>query len=31
LEDFMTYYAIDRPRTLRLWTWDDSTRIVNFL
>jgi len=27
----MTYYAIDRPRTLRLWTWDDSTRIVNFL
>jgi hypothetical protein len=27
----MTYYAIDKPRTLRLWTWDDSTRIVNFL
>ncbi|CDW81323.1 UNKNOWN [Stylonychia lemnae] len=31
LDDFMTYFAIDRPRTLRLWTWDDSTRIVNFL
>ena len=27
----MTYQAIDKPRLLRLWTWDDSTRIANFM
>lgn len=31
LDDFMTYQAIDKPRMLRLWTWDDSTRIVNMM
>ena len=31
LDDFMTYQAIDKPRLLRLWTWDDSTRIVNMM
>ncbi len=31
LGDFMTYQAIDRPRAQRLWTWEDSTRIVNYL
>ena len=31
LDDFMTYQAIDKPRLLRLWTWDDSTRIANFM
>ena len=31
MDDFMTYQAIDKPRMLRLWTWDDSTRIVNFM
>ena len=31
LDDFMTYQAIDRPRLLRLWTWDDSTRIANLM
>ncbi len=31
LEDFMTYQAIDKPRLLRMWTWDDSSRIVNMM
>ena len=31
LEDFMTYQAIDKPRLLRLWTYDDSTRIANMM
>ena len=31
LDDFMTYQAIDKPRLLRLWTWDDSSRIVNMM
>ena len=30
LDDYMVYNAIDRPRGQRLWTWDDSSRIVNF-
>ena len=29
LDDFTSANAIDRPRLLRTWTWDDSTRIVN--
>ena len=31
LDDFMTYQAIDKPRLLRMWTWDDSTRIANMM
>ena len=31
LDDFMTYQAIDKPRMLRMWTWEDSTKIVNFM
>ena len=31
LDDFMTYQAIDKPRLLRLWTWEDSTRIANLM
>ena len=30
LDDYMNASAVDRPRNLRLWTWEDSTRIVNF-
>lgn len=31
LDDYMGASAVDRPRLLRTWTWDDSTRIVNFM
>ena len=31
MDDFMTYQAIDKPRLMRLWTWDDSSRIANFM
>jgi hypothetical protein len=31
LDDFTQAQAIDRPRLLRTWTWDDSSRIVNFM
>jgi len=27
----MTQHSIESPRQLRLWTWDDASRIVNFL
>lgn len=27
----MSSVAIDKPKMLRLWTWEDSTKIVNFL
>lgn len=27
----MANAAMDRPKMLRMWTWDDSTRIVNFM
>ena len=27
----MSSMAMDRPKMLRLWTWEDSTKIVNFL
>ena len=30
LDDFMAAQSIDRPRILRTWTWQDSTKIVNF-
>ena len=31
MDDYMTSMAMDRPKMLRLWTWEDSTKIVNFL
>ena len=31
LDDYMRGQAIDQPRMFRLWTWDDSSRIVAFL
>ena len=27
----MVNAAMDRPKMLRMWTWDDSTKIVNFM
>ena len=30
LDDYMTSNNIDRPRLLRTWTWQDSSKIVNF-
>ena len=30
LDDFSSSQAVDKIRILRTWTWDDSTRIVNF-
>ena len=31
MDDYMSSMAMDRPKMLRLWTWEDSTKIVNFL
>ena len=31
MDDYMTSLALDRPRMTRMWTWDDSSRIVNFM
>ena len=31
MDDYLTQRSIDSPRTLRLWTWDDSSRIANFM
>ena len=31
LDDFMTGQAIDKPKMGRLWTWDDASKIVNFM
>ena len=31
LDDFTLANAVDRPRLLRMWTWDDSTRMVNLM
>ena len=31
MDDYMNAAAMDRPKMLRMWTWDDSTRIVNFM
>ena len=31
MDDYMNATAMDRPKMLRMWTWDDSTRIVNFM
>ena len=30
LDDYMGANAVDRPRILRTWTWQDSSKIVNF-
>ena len=30
LDDYNAVNATDRPRILRLWTWQDSCKIVNF-
>ena len=30
MDDFMSANAVDRPRLLRTWTWQDSSKIVNF-
>ena len=31
LDDFMRAQAVDKPRMNRLWTWEDSSKIVNFM
>ena len=31
LDDYFQNRSIDTPRMLRLWTWEDSTKMVNFL
>ena len=31
MDDFMQAQAMDKPKMLRMWTWDDSSRIVNFM
>ena len=31
MDDFMTAQAMDKPKMFRMWTWDDSSRIVNFM
>ena len=30
MDDYMSANAVDRPRILRTWTWQDSCKIVNF-
>ena len=31
MDDFMSAQAMDKPKMFRMWTWEDSTRIVNFM
>ena len=31
MDDFMSAQAMDKPKMFRMWTWDDSSRIVNFM
>ena len=31
MDDFMSSMAMDKPKMLRMWTWDDSSKIVNFM
>ena len=31
MDDYMTAMATDKPKMLRMWSWDDSTKIVNFM
>ena len=30
-DDFFKTHNMDKPRMLKMWTWDDSSRIVNFM
>ena len=30
MDDYMSLYAIQSPRSLRLWTWEDSQKMVDF-
>ena len=31
MDDYMSACAMDKPKMLRMWTWDDATKIVNFM
>ena len=31
MDDFMSQWAVEKPRGLRMWTWQDSTKIVDFM
>ena len=31
LDDYMSAAAMDRPKMQRLWSWEDSTRMANFI
>ena len=31
LDDYMTSCAMDKPKMLRMWAWEDSTKIVNMM
>ena len=31
LDDYMQSAAMDKPKVLRLWTWDDASKISNFM
>ena len=31
IDDYMQLNSIQSPRSYRLWTWDDSSKMVNFL
>ena len=31
MDDFMRAQAMDKPKMHRMWTWEDSTKIVNFM
>ena len=30
MDDFQKAWNVDRPRHIRVWTWQDSSKIVNF-
>ena len=31
MDDYMQANTMDKPKMIRLWTWDDSSKIVNFI
>ena len=31
MDDFMRQDCIDKPRTARFWTWEDASKMANFL
>ena len=31
MDDFQSSFAMDRPKNHRLWTWEDSSKIVNMM